>query len=343
MESGVPEAMIEILEGALFLNYFDLHCDTLYECCEMGKGLRENDLMIDQAKTSGFDRYIQFFALFCGSKPPKPIPGRRSIMDLPPEERLDALLSTAREQFLLNRDWLRLCVCEEDLQARPDCAAAFLSIEGAELLCTDEHIRRAYDAGVRMVTLSWNGRNQYACGAATDNDAGLTPRGRALVRTLVEMGVIIDVSHLSDAGFWEVCAETDAPFAATHSNSRKVCPHYRNLTDLQFLELLRRGGLVGINLYGPFLREDGRKATLADAVRHIEHFCGLGGREILAIGADFDGCDDLPEGVASAADIEKLAEALLQLNYPQSTVDGFFYENALRFIRRMLREPEYEG
>lgn len=318
------------------MKYFDLHCDTLYECYEAGKSLRESDLCIDRAKVSGYEQYIQFFALFCGARPPEPIPGRRSLLDLPIEKRLDALLDTAREQFRLNRDWLHQCVCGDDLLERPGCAAAFLSIEGAELLCTDEHIRRAYDAGVRMVTLSWNGRNRYACGAKTDNDAGLTPRGRALVQALVQRRIIIDVSHLSDAGFWEVCAETEAPFAASHSNSRKVCPHYRNLTDLQFLEILRRGGLVGINLYSPFLRDDGKQATLSDVVRHIEHFCELGGREHIGIGADLDGCDSLPAGIDTAADLEKLAEELLRLNYPQSVVDGLFYENAHKFIRRML-------
>ncbi len=320
------------------MKYFDLHCDTLYECYEMRKSLRENDLMIDRAKASGYDEYIQFFALFCGARPPYPIPGRRSLLDLPEEGRLDALLNTAREQLLQNRDWLYQCYSAEDMQ-RPERrgrAAAFLSIEGAELLCTEGHVQRAYDAGVRLVTLSWNYRNQYACGAAADNSAGLTARGKALVHELVRMGVILDVSHLSDAGFWDLCVETEAPFAATHSNSRAVCLHRRNLTDLQFQEVLRRGGLVGINLYGAFLRDDGEQATLADAVRHIEHFCALGGREVLALGADFDGCDSLPDEIHTAADMGRLAEELLRLNYPQSTIDGLFYNNAANFINRML-------
>ncbi len=320
------------------MKYFDLHCDTLYECYEMQKQLRENDLFIDRSKVGGYDEYVQFFALFCGALPPEPIPGRRSLTSLPETERLDAMLQTAREQFLQNRDWLYQCFCAEDLQnpERRGRAAAFLSIEGAELLSTEQHLQRAYDAGVRMVTLSWNGANQYACGAAADNSAGLTARGRALVHELVRMGVIIDVSHLSDAGFWEVCVETEAPFVASHSNSRTVCPHRRNLTDLQFQELIRRGGLVGINLYNNFLQEDNRQAALTDAVRHIEHFCALGGRDILAIGADFDGCDSLPDGIETAADMARLAEILLRLNYPQSTVDGLFYDNAAHFIHRML-------
>ncbi len=320
------------------MKYFDLHCDTLWECYEMRKNLRENDLFIDKSKIAGFEEYVQFFALFCGARPPQPIPGRRALLDLPEEQRLGAMLDTAREQFSRNRDWLYQCFSAEDLQSpdRRGRAAAFLSIEGAELLCSEEHLRRAYDAGVRMVTLSWNGRNRYACGAATDNDEGLSQAGKALVRRLVGMGVILDVSHLSDAGFWDVCVETEAPFAATHSNSRTACPHCRNLTDLQFSELIRRGGLVGLNLYNNFLRDDGQRATLTDAVRHIEHFCALGGQDILAIGADFDGCEALPEGFSTVADITRLAEELRRLGYPQSTIDGLFYANAGRFIERML-------
>lgn len=320
------------------MKYFDLHCDTLYECYEARKILRENDLMIDRNKVSGFDEYVQFFALFCGAVPPHPIPGRRSLTDLPAEDRLDAMLRTASEQFLQNRDWLYQCYCAEDLISpeRRGRAAAFLSIEGAELLYNEEAIQRAYSAGMRMVTLSWNYRSQYACGARTDNSAGLTEKGKQLVRELVQMGVILDVSHLSDAGFWDLCVQTEAPFMASHSNSRAVCQNGRNLTDLQFQELVRRGGLVGINLYSAFLRNDGEQGTLTDAVRHIEHFCALGGREILALGCDFDGCDSLPREIHSAADMEYLAEALLKLNYPQSTVDGLFFDNALHFINRML-------
>lgn len=320
------------------MKYFDLHCDTFYECYEMRKQLRENDLMIDREKVAGFDEYVQFFALFCGAAPPEPVPGRRSLTELPEEARLDAMLRTASEQFLQNRDWLYQCYSAEDLQSpeRRGRAAAFLSIEGAELLHDGQALERAYSAGVRLVTLSWNGRNQYACGARTDNNAGLTARGKQLVRKLVQMGVILDVSHLSDAGFWDLCVETEAPFAATHSNSRAVCPNGRNLTDLQFQELVRRGGLVGINLYSAFLRDDGEQGTLDDAVRHIEHFCALGGRDILALGGDFDGCDSLPREIRTAADIGCLAEALLRLNYPQSTVDGLFYDNAFHFITRML-------
>lgn len=320
------------------MRYFDLHCDTLYECYETGKNLRENDLMIDRAKVSGYNHYAQFFALFCGARAPDGVKRARSLFDLPEEDRLDALLGEAKRQFRDNADWLTLCFDSEefDLARTKGKAAAFLSIEGAELLPTEAHVQRAYDAGVRLVTLSWNYRNVYACGAATDNDAGLTERGRALVQDLVRRGVILDVSHLSERGFWDLCVETEAPFVASHSNSRVECHHLRNLTDLQFSEIVRRGGLCGINLYSAFLREDGTRGTLADALRHIEHFMEQGGESCLALGCDFDGCDSLPAEIATAGHMEALAEQMLRHNYLESTVRALFYDNADAYIHRML-------
>lgn len=320
------------------MNYFDLHCDTIFECYETGKRLRENDLMIDREKVSRYGHYAQFFALFCGAKAPEGVKRARVLFDLPPEERLDALLAEAKAQFRENADWLMPCFDSEDFDRAKSKgkAAAFLSIEGADLLTSEKHLQRAVDAGVRLVTLSWNYRNPYACGAAVDNDAGLTGQGRALVRQLVKLGVIVDVSHLSEGGFWDLCVETESPFVASHSDSRAECRHLRNLTDLQFSEIVRRGGLCGINLYGAFLRDDGRAATLDDALRHIEHFMALGGEGCLALGCDFDGCDLLPEGVTGARDMEALAEILLRHNYLESTVNALFYDNAAAFIHRMF-------
>ena len=321
------------------MQLFDLHCDTLYECYETGARLRENTLCIDKAKTDGYSMYTQVFALFCGTKSTDS--RRNSLMEVPPFRRLDALLETARTEFAANADWLTLCRDMDDwiwAETHGKCAA-FLSIEGAELLATDAHIQRAYDAGVRMVSLSWNGYNQYACGALFGNDTGLSEKGKALVRHFVEQGIIVDVSHLSEAGCWDVCLETEAPFAASHSNSRTCWDHLRNLTDLQFSEIVRRGGLVGINLYSRFLRDDNGQAELSDVLRHVEHFLSCGGASCLAIGADLDGCDKLPKGIDTVADMEKLGEYMLRHNYLQSTVDALFFGNAHTFFTRMLRIP----
>lgn len=315
------------------MKFFDLHCDTLYECYENEKFLKNNDLMIDQSKVSGYNHYVQFFALFCGVDSQN----KNALWKLNVGERLDALLGEAKKQFRLNSDWLMQCYNSEnlDLAITKGKSAGFLSIEGAELIPTYEHLEKAYDAGVRMITLSWNYKNKYASGAMIDNDAGLTEEGFKLVEKLVEKNIIIDVSHLSEHGFWDICVHTEAQFVASHSNSRSIHNHLRNLTDLQFSEIIRRGGLCGINLYSRFL-SDKEIPTLDDVLRHIEHFCSLGGENNLALGCDFDGCDSIPKEINTAGDMQKLAEYMLKHNYAQSTVDSLFYNNANNFIHRIL-------
>ncbi len=322
------------------MNLFDLHCDTLYECYETGKPLRENDLHIHRAAAQRYGHYAQFFSLFCGARPPEGVSaaGRRCLLDVPEERRLDALLETAAREFSANADWLAFCRNADDLTqaAAAGKAAAFLSIEGAELLATDEHVARAYEAGVRMVAMSWNYRSKYACGAMVDNDEGLTAAGKALVRVCTERGMLIDVSHLSERGFWDVCEQTDAPFVASHSNSRVMCRHLRNLTDRQCGEIIRRGGLVGMNLYTPFLVRQS-DSVIDDVIDHIEHFLSLYGAEkSLALGCDFDGCDLLPAGIDGLADMYKLADRMLALGYKESMVNGLFYDNAFAFMQKML-------
>lgn len=331
---------IAFVEGGM--NLFDLHCDTLYECCETGRHLRENDLHINQNAAGPYQHYAQFFALFCGARPPDDEKNqnhktRRSLLDLPPENRLGCLLETARREFAANADWLVCCTTAAGLEQAIAAGktAAFLSIEGAELLVSEAHLTQAYEAGVRMVTLSWNDLNQYACGALYDNNRGLSPRGRTLVQKLCEMGILLDVSHLSEQGFWDVCALTDRPFVASHSDAYALCRHPRNLTEEQFAEIVRRGGLAGINLYVPFLVRQGG-ATLDDVIGHVEYFLGLHGERAIALGCDFDGCDRLPAGISGLHDLYRLADRMLALGYQESTVNNLFYENAFAFIKKML-------
>ena len=156
-----------------------------------------------------------------------------------------------------------------------------------------------------------------------------------LVRALDARRMLIDVSHLSDRGFWDVCGLTDRPFVATHSDSRALCRNSRNLTDEQFAEIAQRGGLVGINLYTPFLVRQS-DSVLDDAIDHIERFIGMYGERIVALGCDFDGCDQLPVGIEGLGDMYRLADRMLALGYREETVRGLFYDNAFAFIQKML-------
>lgn len=244
------------------------------------------------------------------------------------------LLQTAKHVFADCREDVLLCKTADDWeQAQQGKTAAFLSVEGAELLQCEQDIQTVLDAGVRIVTLTWNHDSIYGCGAVTDQKAGLKPAGKQLAQYLSSHGVYLDVSHLSEHGFWDLADCTDAPILATHSNSRSVCAHPRNLTDDQFLEIVRRDGLVGINGYVSFLTKH-RTASCDDMVRHIEHFCELGGQKHLCIGADWDGCDRLPKGITDMTGMEQLAETLARYNYSEQQITDIFYDNAAAFVSK---------
>ena len=322
------------------MKLFDLHCDTLYECCETGRHLRENDLHVNRAAARRYDHYAQFFALFCGARAPsaEAAKGRDCLLDTPEDARLARMLQTANQEFAANQDWLMFCRSADDLEAAAQAgkAAAFLSIEGAELLPDrPDALDFAYDAGIRLITITWNYRSRYGCSCVIDQDEGLTEEGKQLVRDCAEKGIIVDVSHLSEKGFWDVCETIDGPFAASHSDSRALCRHPRNLTDRQFAEIARRGGLVGVNLYTPFLVRQS-DSVIDDAIDHIERFLGLYGEKTVALGCDFDGCDALPAGIDGLGDMYRLADRMLALGYTERAVNGLFYDNAAAFIRRML-------
>lgn len=322
------------------MKLFDLHCDTLYECYEAGKHLRENNLHINYNAIQKYEHYAQFFALFCGTYPPaeEKRTARSCLMDIPADERFYKMLETAEKEFKANSDWLAFCKSAEDFEKAKanKKAAAFLSIEGAELLPDRaDAIDIAYEAGVRLITITWNYRSRFGCSAALNEKEGLTEVGKKFVRDASEKGILLDVSHLSEQGFWDLCQQTDKPFIASHSNARAMYNHSRNLTDEQFIEIVRRKGLVGINLYVPFLVHQS-DCTLDDVIDHIEHFLGMYGESCIALGADFDGCDVLPAGINGAFDMDKLAEKMLQKGYKESTVHALFYDNAAAFIKRML-------
>lgn len=320
------------------MNYFDLHCDTIYECSTFSlyrKGkqrgsLRQSSGQLDLTRAGMFGHYAQFFALFCGAKPIRTKQQAHRI--------LTHLLDTASDEFSANADILMHCKTASDFQTakKQNKTAAFLSIEGAELLQSAEDVQLALDAGVRLVTLTWNHQSRYGCGAAADNHAGLTTEGVQLARYLSQHGVFLDVSHLSERGFWDLMDSVEGPVLATHSNSRAICPHMRNLTDAQFCAICARGGLVGINLYVPFLTQSG-SANCDDIVRHIEHFCELDGVSHVCIGADWDGCDHLPEDIHDITGMAYLAEELARRGYREEWIANLMYENANRFVMANLK------
>lgn len=210
--------------------------------------------------------------------------------------------------------------------------ALVLTVENGSLLGAGlEHVEELHRDGVRMVTLTWNGEN--ALGSGHETDHGLTPLGREAVRALEKAGIVVDVSHLNDAGFRDVLEVAQKPFAASHSNARFVSPHRRNLEDRQIREMVMRNCIIGLNYYSLFLRSDGKNADFDDLYRHICHFLELGAEDCLALGSDFDGAD-LPPCLDDCRKVPALGEYLLDRGLGRPLVEKLFWKNALEFARK---------
>ncbi|MBQ9330780.1 MAG: membrane dipeptidase [Oscillibacter sp.] len=286
--------------------YFDGHCDTLSRCLRTGESLLETAGQCDLRRLSAYRPFGQIFAIF------------RDGEGCPPEELTE---DARRQAALFERERRRY----PELMAR--CA---LSVEGGELLaCDPERLAEAGSWGVRAVNLTWNHENALSGSHRESPERGLSDRGREFVRQGQALGILMDVSHLSDAGFWDLADMTAGPILASHSNSRALCPHTRNLTDDQFRAVRDSGGVVGINLYTAFVGGDGSMEAL---LAHFDHFLALGGERTVALGSDWDGGITGAGGIAGAEDMVRLAEAMERRGYGAALIRDIFYNNLARLL-----------
>lgn len=308
------------------MDLFDGHCDTILKCYLEGGGLRRQTGHLDLERRQGKGRWAQFFATF-GS--PEDMPGR-SLWEVFLEE-----YALFRSEIDANADLVVFCRTGAEAEAAfaAGKTAAFLSAEGAELLdCDLEKLRMAHRMGVRIVNITWNHPNALSGTNAEKQDRGLSEQGRAFVKAMGELGMLVDVSHLSDPGFWDVMEITERPVVATHSNSRSVFPHPRNLTDEQFTAIINTNGVAGLNMYAGFLGDDPDFDTV---VSHLEHFLALGGENNVSIGGDWDGITSMPRGMNGIQDMEKLYEHLLRRNYSEALLEKVFYSNLMRVVNEV--------
>ena len=212
----------------------------------------------------------------------------------------------------------------------PGVAAALLSIEGAELLaCDPGRVAQAAQWGVRIINPVWNRTNALSGTNLEDPDRGLSAQGRDFIREMEGCGIYADVSHLSDPGFWDLVRMAHRPILASHSNSRAVCPHRRNLTDDMLRAIRNTGGVVGLNLYQSFVGPD---ETMDGLVRQIEHMLDIAGEETLCIGGDLDGCEKLAGGLRGVEDVPRIWAALAGRGYPRPLLENIFWSNLRRLF-----------
>lgn len=302
--------------------YFDGHCDTIYECMGKGRSLRENSGHVDLMRGQRYGRRAQFFALF------------DNVRELP-EGTAWTKLCQMHDWFCAqaaeNADVMALCRtgAEVDAAAAQHKTAALLSIEGADLLdCDMAHLETAASWGVRLLNPVWNNANPLCGSCAQEPERGLSARGVEFVARMEELGIHTDVSHISDAGFWDVLRRAKRPVVASHSNARAICPHRRNLTDDMFRAIRDTGGVVGINLYADFVGGDSMEQLIA----HIERFLSLDGEKTVALGGDLDGCEALAAGFSDVQDVAKLYQALEERGYPQTLLEDIFWNNWRRIL-----------
>ena len=309
------------------MKLFDGHCDTILGLLGNPKSgplppgsLYENGLQVDLKRGLEMEAYAQTFALF----------GFRE-MGFP--DIFDTLYSRFTAEAEACSEHLRFCRSRRDAldAAKEGKAAAFLSIEGAEVIdCKPDKLEEAAEKGIRGFGICWNRANEITGTNAQEPDRGLSAKGKDLVKLALELGLTADVSHLSDPGFWDVEKLAKGPFIASHSNSRAVHDHPRNLTDDMFRAIRDHGGTAGLNLYSLFLGEE--KVTVETAMRHIDRFLDLGGEKTLAIGGDLDGCDRLPEGINGIQDVHLIRDALRDRGYDEPLLDDIFYFNLMRVL-----------
>ncbi len=339
----------------------DMHCDTisrLWGCRnrrppwrpEDGtepQSLRKNNGHIDLLRLKEQGYLLQNFALFVHL-------GEAEN----PWERVLELCDLYQQELDANQDIIAPVFRYEDIEKNQSAGkiSALLTVEEGGV-CEGKlgRLHTLYEKGVRMLTLTWNFPNELGYPNLSiqrtdsrgttdiqntpDTEHGLTPTGLAFVEEMEALGMIPDVSHLSDAGFYDVLKATRKPFVASHSNARAVCPHARNLTDEMIRALADRGGVMGLNFCAAFLTPKPfgtlNPGTIEDIVHHAKHITKVGGIEVLGLGSDFDGIPTNAE-LQGAQDMERLYDGLLRGGFTSEQADKIFSKNVLRLYRDTL-------
>ncbi|MHA2854717.1 dipeptidase [Paenibacillus lautus] len=307
----------------------DFHCDALSKMWEDPKASFVDGPHLDvtlQRLEQG-DLALQVFAVFLSEKF-----GRPSF------ERVLAQLEVYRSR-IVNAGHLKPLLWREqvrEMRQRKTERHGVLSLEGVDGLEGNlYYVQLLFDMGVRLMGVTWNYANWAADGVLEQRNGGFTERGRQLIEQCHRTGIILDVSHLSQAGFWELAELTQRPVIASHSNAYSICPHPRNLSDEQIRALIALNGMIGITFVPWFIRSGVERVKPEDVLPHIEKICELGGEKRIMFGSDFDGIDQWIEGLEHPGRYPDFQELLLKF-YSESMVKGWMSDNPLRFLEQHL-------
>jgi membrane dipeptidase len=303
------------------VNIIDLHCDVLWRLWETKGMLRFADapeLQANKARLHQGQVKVQCFAIFIEP-------------ELPSDQKFQVALEQIdyfyQEVLGKNPDMVHIKDWSDFDRLKIGQIGAMLTLEGVDAIGNDlAKLHILYQLGVRSVGLTWNNANLAADGAGEPRGGGLTLLGKEIVSLNNQHQIFTDVSHLSDKGIWDVIELAQYPIAS-HSNARTLCNHPRNLTDEQATAMFKKGGLIHVVYNPPFIKETG-EATITDLVKHIDHFCSLGGVKQIGLGSDFDGITSLVVDLEDASKQQNLINELLK-HYSEDEVRGFAGQNFL--------------
>ena len=312
---------------------FDLHCDTalalLGDDMNQAGNLRKNGGHIDLERAGKLPGYAQCFACFT-------TPFIEEWNHISPILAFERELATIQRELDKNKDLISIAYSPAEIEANRQKGkmSAILTLEGTAGFGYDPELLESLSLiGFRISTLGWNERNPLTGSHKTGG--GLTDRGREYVKEAQRLGMLIDVSHISDEGFWDIMKITEAPIVATHSNSRAVWNESRNLTDDMFRAICETGGVAGYNVCSEFTGENPTLDTMCD---HIFHFLELdpSGKHI-ALGGDLDGISNMPEGFEGVQSYPVLAQRLLERGLDEKTVMDIYWNNAIGVMECAVR------
>lgn len=303
----------------------DGHCDTVYRCWSMGEELPYNTGALELSSAlDAFGGYAQIFALWTA----KGYVGGECL-----EATCKCQLGYFRRQMECYSHMVTPCTTAGQAREAMEAGkcAAFLWVEGAELLgCSLKGLEWAHREGVCGINLTWNHANALSGSHCDQPQQGLTPLGRAFVQRMRELHMLVDVSHLSEAGFWDVMELCPQGVVASHSNARAVWDRTRNLTDEQITAIIEHQGVIGLNFYEDFV---GGGRGLEDVRTHLDHMLELGGGKCVALGGDWDGAE-LIEPLSHITKLGDLYEYFLRHGYGEEVLQDLFYNNLMGVVRQ---------
>lgn len=311
----------------------DCHCDTLTELYNKNASLYENEQHFDIKRQIALGGGLQFCAIYVPTEVFRYQGGLRYTLCL-----LDKYNQEIKKLHENGIDVLQVRTAEDAGNVLKHKAATLLAIEeGGAIDGSLEALRCLYELGVRAMTLTWSNRNDIADGINEEaTGSGLTLFGKQVVAEMNRLGMLVDVSHISTAGFWSVIETSSKPIIATHSNAKSLCSHPRNLNDEQIKALAQNGGLAGITFAGQFLEEDWRNACIESVYKHIDYMLNLiGNDDHIGFGSDFDGISHPPYNIQGVQDYKPLIEYLSKY-YSDETINKITNQNVINLLQKVL-------